>query len=879
MNFNKNLKYGIAFVASGILFTGCGNTDSAVIEENATVQVPGVIQGQDGLNGTPGATGARGINGAAGRAGATGVAGAAGIAGAAGVEGATGATGATGAAGKSAQESVLAKIAAYANDSTNPEPTLIDYAIAGVTGVTAENLEDVNAAVDAKTGGDVDTIDELQDILDPVINPAVIALNKIKAYADDNTQPAPTVEDYTDAGATGVTAENLADVNAAVDAKTGRDVDTVAKLQDVVTTAIGADAAAKAEVVEDIAGNANGIPATAAQINTIDGVDGAIDRVDYSDALAAGTYADRTKPTAEEIQAVVNAKNTADRVKATAEAKIAAYADDNTKPVPTVEDYADADVTGVTAENLADVNAAVDATDAAGVDTTEELQAVVDAATDAAGKKEAALNKIKAYADDNTQPAPTVEDYTDAGVTGVTAENLVDVNAAVDAKTGEEVDTDAEVQAVVDAAIDAAAKKATAEAKIAAYADDNTKPAPTVEDYADADVTGVTAENLDDVNAAVDATDAAGVDTTEEIQALVDAAIEAAAKKATAEAKIEAYADDNTKPAPTVEDYVDAGVTDVTAENLDDVNAAVDATDAAGVDTVEEIQALVDAAIAEEVAQAKIEAYADDNTKPAPTVEDYADAGVTGVTAENLDAVNASVDAVDAIDVDTKEEIQGLVDNIENALAKIAAFANDNTQERPTLEDYLAVGVSGVDEDNVEALTNEVANKTGEEVDTKEELEALLNAELAVSPDYKPTMDLHTGGTPPADKTATQNVGFTVTISEFNNAANTKGQVQFTIVKDRRFQNLAFNDDVEDRDNGNWTLDADASTRTYLLTYVGNHGVFPKNTDSVLEFEAIFAAEEGTKGTFEIGATVKGLFVNDTQTNNDTDKDTLSFKK
>jgi hypothetical protein len=66
-----------------------------------------------------------------------------------------------------------------------------------------------------------------------------------------------------------------------------------------------------------------------------------------------------------------------------------------------------------------------------------------------AAKKAAALVKIAAYATDNTNAAPTVEDYTAAGVTGVTTSNLAAVNAAVDALTGANVDTTTEVQAVV----------------------------------------------------------------------------------------------------------------------------------------------------------------------------------------------------------------------------------------------------------------------------------------------------------------------------------------------------------------------------------------------------------------------------------------------
>lgn len=64
-----------------------------------------------------------------------------------------------------------------------------------------------------------------------------------------------------------------------------------------------------------------------------------------------------------------------------------------------------------------------------------------------------AIDKIKAYADDNTQPAPTVADYVNAGIIGVDADNLVNVNKAVDALTGIAVDTTPEIQAVVDAVL------------------------------------------------------------------------------------------------------------------------------------------------------------------------------------------------------------------------------------------------------------------------------------------------------------------------------------------------------------------------------------------------------------------------------------------
>ncbi|GAA0179335.1 hypothetical protein SH2C18_22240 [Clostridium sediminicola] len=143
--------------------------------------------------------------------------------------------------------------------------------------------------------------------------------------------------------------------------------------------------------------------------------------------------------------------------------------------------------------------------------------------------------------------------------------------------------------------------------------------------------------------------------------AVVSTEIEAVNDAAVALAKIDAYAGDNAKPEPTVADYTVAGVTKVNAENLAAVNAAIDAKALGEADTTVKIQAIVDP-VAETEALAKIDAYAGDNTKSAPTVADYTAAGVTGVTAGNLAEVNAAIDAVNAGDADTAVKIQAIVD-------------------------------------------------------------------------------------------------------------------------------------------------------------------------------------------------------------------------
>ncbi|MFT7051575.1 MAG: hypothetical protein ACJAZK_002187 [Psychroserpens sp.] len=65
------------------------------------------------------------------------------------------------------------------------------------------------------------------------------------------------------------------------------------------------------EVVDDIQGNLNGINVTATQLNSINGVSGAIEGVNYTTALDNGTFVDENNPTTSEIQAIIDQVNDA----------------------------------------------------------------------------------------------------------------------------------------------------------------------------------------------------------------------------------------------------------------------------------------------------------------------------------------------------------------------------------------------------------------------------------------------------------------------------------------------------------------------------------------------------------------------------------------
>ena len=112
---------------------------------------------------------------------------------------------------------------------------MADYVAAGITGVTADNLSAVNAQVLAAATGGADTAAEIQTLASQGALVQTAALDKIANYAGNN--PAPTVDDYKNAGITGVTSQSLADVNTQLAQASKTDSDQVSEVQTLVNTA------------------------------------------------------------------------------------------------------------------------------------------------------------------------------------------------------------------------------------------------------------------------------------------------------------------------------------------------------------------------------------------------------------------------------------------------------------------------------------------------------------------------------------------------------------------------------------------------------------------------------------------------------------------
>jgi hypothetical protein len=542
--------------------------------------------------------------------------------------------------------------------------TVTDYALLGLAtsgsgAVTAANLAAVNNAL-ASAGGQasVDTFAEL--------NGLVTAVATIVNYAEDKTQAVPTLAQYTAAGITGVNAANLAAINSAVDANAASGVDTKAELQAVVD----AYAVILAEANGVAADATPGVNPTAAQYTAL----GASVGLAASNAAAlrllnevVGNLTTTAVDTVAEVNAIAAV---VDKVMNSAAGTPAAL---------TVADYAllGLATTGagaVTATNLAAVNNAI--TNAGGqtsVDTFAELNALV-----------TAVATIVNFAEDKTQAAPILAQYTAAGITGVTAANLAAINSAVDANAASGVDTKAELQAVVDAYA-----VILAEANGAAIPDATPGVNPTAAQFAligaNIGAAATNPVNLSLMDDAIARLTTISVDSVTEIN---DIAAAANAVMTGAAGGI----------APTAVQLATLGIAGVTVNNLLALQNAIAATADSGllVDTVQELQTVVTAA-ATAAAQGltTIQNYASSSTNITPVLADYVGLGVTGVDATNLAIINSAIDALVPANLDSPFRVQTTVDAYNKILAEANGAAIDATPGvNPTANDFAAIGAS-----------------------------------------------------------------------------------------------------------------------------------------------------------------------------------------
>ena len=92
----------------------------------------------------------------------------------------------------------------------------------------------------------------------------------------------------------------------------------------------------------------------------------------------------------------------------------------------------------------------------------------------------------------------------------------------------------------------------------------------------------------------------------------------------------------------------------------------------------------------------KIEAFARDSNNPAPTVQDYIDAGVSGVTTDNLAQLNSVIRNKSPADIDSTEELKALTEQLAVNIAPVADAGGNQTVQ---VNRNITLSGSGTDAD------------------------------------------------------------------------------------------------------------------------------------------------------------------------------------
>jgi hypothetical protein len=580
-----------------------------------------------------------------------------------------------------------------AGENPTPALTSAELAAIGLTGVTTDNLAAVLAAIaaTADNGSGVSSLADLQTITTNAALAAAAALSIISAYDGSNT--APSVADFTAAGVSGVQSGNLAAINSVIAALSSSATDSASEVQAVVD--------AYNAILNAADGTANGnATLTASQFQAL----GLSVINSTAEALLMNAIVDAgTATSVDTLAELTELARIADAI-----SQIAAGG--TPSPQLTAADLAMLGISGVTDANLAAVLASIAATadDGSGVNSLAKLQSIATAAANQATAT--ALSVISSYA--GSTSVPSLNDYANAGVSGVSVSNLAIINSAIAPLAASVTDSAAEISAVVDAY-----------AAVIAAANGLTDGGSVTQAQFQALGLGMidTAGESNLLSSVVDSRPLASVDTQPELYAL-----------GTTVAGIMTTANGGVAvPALTPELLAALGISGVTASNLAFVLEAYALAGASGLSTLAELQAITTAAAADALAAGLNAISAYDGTNVEPTLADFANAEVTGVTAINIQAVNSVLAIVSAGDSDTTIEIQPIV----NAMQKVIVGADGllNSGALLTSSDFASLGLAVIDTSAKIDLMNELIDRaTFNAVDTQAEISALADIVAAI---------------------------------------------------------------------------------------------------------------------------------------------------
>lgn len=572
----------------------------------------------------------------------------------------------------------------------NPALTVEDFKNMGLEGVTSENLDAIASSIANPPPnlivGKVDTLAEVAVIIRDNIGSLQILIN----YADGKTpindqllsQLEPTVDNYRPPASTNlglvVNADNLHAINSALRAVGGTAVNAWTKVN-----AIAQSYQRILNAADGTGNNTELLPTledyTRVGVKALNAVftnGNNTDTAGRSNALsllnevldASPRTRVATVPALESLAGIA-----ARAVRLAREKETALSASDINELLKTTltEDQMEVVRSGITGTR----------DDGSQVRTIDSLNEVKQKALDASAK-------IRAYADSNTNPAPTRTDYQNLGIVGIDDTlHVTAINSALATSkvNGAAVARPHDLQTIVDAYL-----------RILNEAGDTTNaaPDPTAADYAAIGVEVTLPANAAQLlNSVLHGKTVDDINTVTKINILVQAAN---AIHALAKGKIEAL-----DATPLTEEALarlqsqltTLGVSAPPSGTLQAVIGAIRLSPDGGQD-IDSLVKLQNLATKAQDAQLKINAYADDDSKPVPNATDYRAMGVDKIDGSNLAAINSTLASptVQSAQTASPRLVQSIVTAYEH-IFQAADGTPGNADPALTINDYTLIGL------------------------------------------------------------------------------------------------------------------------------------------------------------------------------------------
>ena len=278
----------------------------------------------------------------------------------------------------------------------------------------------------------------------------------------------------------------------------------------------------------------------------------------------------------------------------------------------------------------------------------------------------------------------------------------------------------------------------------------------------------------------------------------------------------------------------------------------------------------------------KIKTYANNGSSPTPTLQDYIDAGVTGVTSDNLSELNDVVEGLVAADVDTTEELDALTASLGVNIKPTAEAGADKT----------------VQVNNTVTLTGEGTDSDGSIASfkwSKGETTLATNAEFDYTPTSVGTDTLTLTVTDNDGATDTDTVTITVTAAPVANQAPVANNGTATTNEDTaKAVTLAASDNegdtlsylkVTDPAHGTVSISGNTATYTPTANYNGPDSFTFKANDGSLDSNiatvniTVTAVNDAPVASDKNAATQENTGKAITLTAVDVDGDSLSYSK